>query len=377
MSIGSLIYVDDIGMAGKLNDIEQVGKQLEVMEQEKRFTFNNDQGKTHYLIIKTGKEEEQKPKIKVKKGKVTETESYKYLGCWIDNRGTAEKQIEEIGKKAIAITTEIIKIAKEELLGKFSTDAALVMYERTVVPTLTYNMECWTKISKEEFQQMEQIQGGILKRIFNLPVTTPYWGIVKEMGIWPMETRITYQRLMLYESMMKSDENRLGRKIIESQKETSLKVNWAKETQKLAWKFEIDLNKASEMSTEGWKKMVKEKLKKRLESDWNESQANKRKTRHQKQQKIERKSYLSQMGIKEASDTVKRRLEMLDIGNNLGKDRKCLCKEKETSEHIIQCRRRVGSNIQEEWLQETSDLQKIRRVDQFFEKYIEDRKEEN
>ena len=45
MSVGSLIYVDDIGMAGKLNDIEQVGKKLEVMEQEKRFTFNNNQGK--------------------------------------------------------------------------------------------------------------------------------------------------------------------------------------------------------------------------------------------------------------------------------------------------------------------------------------------
>ena len=43
MSIGSLIYVDDIGMAGKLNDIEQVGKKLEVMEQEKKFTFNIDQ----------------------------------------------------------------------------------------------------------------------------------------------------------------------------------------------------------------------------------------------------------------------------------------------------------------------------------------------
>ena len=83
------------------------------------------------------------------------------------------------------------------------------------------------------------------------------------------------------------------------------------------------------------------------------------------------------MGIREASDTVKRRLEMLDIGNNLGNDRKCLCKEKETSEHLVQCRIRGVSKVQEEWLKETNDLQKIRRVNQFFEKHIEERKEEN
>ncbi len=38
------------------------------------------------------------------------------------------------------------------------------------------------------------------------------------------------------------------------------------------------------------------------------------------------------MGIKEASQTIKRRLEMIDIGNNFGKGRICSCGQKETSE---------------------------------------------
>ena len=60
---------------------------------------------------------------------------------------------------------------------------------------------------------------------------------------------------------------------------------------------------------------------------------------------MEKKRYLNKMGIKEASRTVRRRLEtsgleMYNIGNNLGKERKWECGEKETSEHLIECRRR-------------------------------------
>ena len=36
---------------------------------------------------------------------------------------------------------------------------------------------------------MENIQGKALKRIFQLPVSTTYTGIVMETGIWPAEQK--------------------------------------------------------------------------------------------------------------------------------------------------------------------------------------------
>ena len=77
---------------------------------------------------------------------------------------------------------------------------------------------------------------------------------------------------------------------------------------------------------------------------------------------MDRKRYLNEMGIKEASRTVRRRLEMYDIGNNLGKERKCECGEKETSEHLIECRRRKvkeEEKIKVEWLRETDNIKKV------------------
>ena len=58
------------------------------------------------------------------------------------------------------------------------------------------------------------------------------------------------------------------------------------------------------------------------------------------------------MGIKEASRTIIRRLEMLDIGNNFGKEKRCICGEKETTEHLIICENQK-EKIQKEWIKET------------------------
>ena len=57
---------------------------------------------------------------------------------------------------------------------------------------------------KERNKEIETIQGKTLKRIFKLPVSTAYTGILMETGIWPAEQRIQYPTLMLYHDKKKS-----------------------------------------------------------------------------------------------------------------------------------------------------------------------------
>ena len=64
---------------------------------------------------------------------------------------------------------------------------------------------------------------------------------------------------------------------------------------------------------------------------------------------------------------------MMDIGNN----RVCTCGEKETSEHKIRCRERKVKEediINEEWLRETDNMKKVRMVNEYMKKKIEERK---
>ena len=125
VAIDSLVYVDDIAMAGGVNVIEKVGEKLNIMEEEKKFTFNNDPGKTNYLMIKTGYKEEKEPVIKVRKGKVERTKEYRYLGNWINEKGNEERQIEELEKRGNVMATEVMTMVDERKLGKMSTEAAM------------------------------------------------------------------------------------------------------------------------------------------------------------------------------------------------------------------------------------------------------------
>ncbi len=144
---------------------------------------------------------------------------------------------------------------------------------------------------------------------------------------------------------MKSDGNRLGKQVIKEQMKCKGR-NWFKYTKSLAEGVGVKLERVLEPSKEQWKREVKTKIQQCLEREAREKESEYKKMRHQKEQKFERKRYLREMGIKEASQTIKRRLEMIDIGNNFGKGRICSCGEKETSGHVIECE----NEIQVEWL---------------------------
>ena len=54
---------------------------------------------------------------------------------------------------------------------------------------LLYGLEVWGKIDKDEINGTEKVQGRALKRIFNLPISTSYIGLIMETGSWPANQR--------------------------------------------------------------------------------------------------------------------------------------------------------------------------------------------
>ena len=46
------------------------------------------------------------------------------------------------------------------------------------MPAFLYRLEAWEKIGKDEMNEIEKTQGRGLKRIFNLPISTSYIGLI-------------------------------------------------------------------------------------------------------------------------------------------------------------------------------------------------------
>ena len=55
---------------------------------------------------------------------------------------------------------------------------------------LTYNMEAWANIRSLEIGKIEKIQRKAIKRMFQLPVSTTYTGVIMKTGICPAEQMV-------------------------------------------------------------------------------------------------------------------------------------------------------------------------------------------
>ena len=77
-----------------------------------------------------------------------------------------------------------------------------MLYEKVVLSTITYNIESTTNMTNKEIEELEMIQGKMLRKLYNVPPSTPYWGLLIELGMKPIEYKIHYKRLMLYHNII-------------------------------------------------------------------------------------------------------------------------------------------------------------------------------
>ena len=108
--------------------------------------------------------------------------------------------------------------------------------------------------------RLEVIQGKVLKGIFGLPKSTPYWGILCKLNILPIKLLITYRKLMLYHNMINSDNKRVSKQVIQQQEKLKHDKCWFGNTRDDAEKIGIHLKEqlVKDVTKSSWKKVVKD-----------------------------------------------------------------------------------------------------------------------
>ena len=72
------------------------------------------------------------------------------MGNYIDEKGTMRRHLDEIERKMYGMVKGIMQIGTEDKFGKLSTEARILMYEKTVIPSITNNLECWSNIRQKD-----------------------------------------------------------------------------------------------------------------------------------------------------------------------------------------------------------------------------------
>ena len=151
------------------------------------------------------------------------------------------------------------QVEKEEARVKIK------LLETCFMPALLYGMEAWKKLSKAEIQHLEKNQGKALKRIFNLPIITPYIGLIIETGVWPAEQRINYSSLILYHNIINSSKDRLVKQIIPERRVQNHQNTFYEEVRAIAEELNIKLEAAVTMRKSEWKRTITDKVQNKIE----------------------------------------------------------------------------------------------------------------
>ena len=85
------------------------------------------------------------------------------------------------------------------------------------MPTLIHGLEVWGRITETEMKKISKIHARAFKQILHLPKLTPNIGILFETRIWPVKERIEYSTIMLFHSVINSDDEGISKKIIKQQ----------------------------------------------------------------------------------------------------------------------------------------------------------------
>lgn len=340
LTIGAPVYVDDILAMGSKDTVEAAIRNTRMLEERKKFKFNRTKSK--YMVINTGRETEVAVNESVKDGVIEKIDEYKYLGVWMTEDNKILRQIEVNKARLQVMIKDIQRIGSINMVGSKNTEIRQLLYESVVLPTILYNVEVMGKLSRKEIEELEKLQKTALTRIYELPESTPYWGILIETGLWPLEYRLMYKRLMLYRDLIMSSNERVAKNIMQQQKKYALKGCLYEEIENNANELGIDLNVIDTLHVlkSEWKKIVKRKIEEKVASKAKIEAGRKTKLRLVKDSGFGEKEYVKSSTIEEISKIMRMRLNMCKIGANYGKPGVCkLCKnENESTEHMLTCK---------------------------------------
>ena len=275
------------------------------------------------------------------------------------NRSTVNRTYKITNARCDIISKEICAIEVKTQVGKEEVRVKLKLFETCLMPALLYGMEAWKKLSKAEIQHLEKIHGKALKKIFNLPITTPSIELIIETGVWRTEQKINYSSLMLDHNIINSSKDRLVKQIIQEQRAQNHQNTFYEKVRTIAKELNIKLEAAVTMKKSEWKRTIKYKVQNKIQERVEKEMENKTKLRTVREDKWRRKEYIATCDSDRVKDIVKLRLHMWELKKNYPReeeDMKCpICSQKEdTTEHMLECQTaeavyRIRDDIPNQW----------------------------
>jgi hypothetical protein len=254
MKIPGLLWVDDV-----VSFAESKQQQQETLEHIDGFAHGHKLkwGVDKCATMEVGCHRDVQKSWKLGKEEIKHSQSYKYLGEIIDRNGKNQENLKEKFKKAKHSTISIITCGQQDVMKKVEVSTTLNLHEKVTVKMILHNSETWV-LTKTDEQTIEKIDLWCLKRILNLPRTTPSAAVRFTTGTMYIKVRIDMIQMLYLQKILKREVSNWTRKMLTVLDD--LEIGWAEMIRKKLVDYGLNESwkQIEEMSEIEWKKKVKQ-----------------------------------------------------------------------------------------------------------------------
>ena len=126
-----------------------------------------------------------------------ETNTYKYLGMTINNKGNLQDHLEKTKGKVEAALQTIFCIARNNNFINMEMKVIWKLVNSCIIPILMYGAETWTP-TKAETTSIQKMLNNVITRILQIPRTTATEILTTETGILDIETQMNHKQIAYY-----------------------------------------------------------------------------------------------------------------------------------------------------------------------------------
>jgi hypothetical protein len=210
--INQLSFVDDlIEFAKGVRIVEERNISNEVFEKKTRLNFKTS--KCKIMPMNVGKKE--KVEVYLDEEKMEVVDDHVYLGTIISSDGRRVKEMIDRTKKSKSVTNEIVQICKETELFPICLRYVKLLLCSCFDSKVKYGCALWDiSGNRKAAEELNRLKPNVLKRVLQLPSSTPSDAVQYEFGINDLSLDIMMEKIILAVETLNRGEERISRQLL-------------------------------------------------------------------------------------------------------------------------------------------------------------------
>ena len=240
--IPPLCMVDDILTVSNVENTSEMNSSINTFIEHKKLKMSQKK----CARIHVGKGHSQCPKLKVHKEEMKDSDSEKYLGDMINDKGTIQETIDKRKAKGDGIVADILSIISEIPLGKYKVPVALKLREAMLLNGMLFNSEVWHGVTIAQIEKLESVDEALLRGIMKAHCKTPKEFLYLETGCVPLRWVLAQRRINYARLILRRKDGDLVKSVFLAQKESPTKGDFFLLLEKDLKDLELTYNQAIE-----------------------------------------------------------------------------------------------------------------------------------